>query len=265
MSCTIRAELIFSGHSSLDIPNLNIQSLCGLGFNNQTQHLWISDGRGGNLVAEVDLNTNLAIKHFNVYESGIINGPDSLAVHPSTSNIFVSSAYLESKLAEFTPEGNFVRSFTSGYGHSAMTFTPEGKLILMDKDNGAMLFFDIQNNTLEKTVPLLGYSDSIVAADYDPLTGHIFGYCPEERAIIEVDIDTGQVISFTDMLPYLTNLYQSAIGIEFNVSGDKLYFSGNIYPNHQILVLDRVIPEPCTLVLLGFGALVLRSRKQHYR
>jgi len=253
------ASLILSLDKIIDISSLSFASIGGATYDASSGNVWISDaGSDRNLVAEIDPATGLIVSSFNANAiPGLNLGPDAIALHPVTGNLFLFSVFGgEMEAGEVTQASTFVREFSSVPNASAATFNGSNELIISDEDDGRLSRVNQVTGVLETFVSLVGYTGRVSGLTYDPITGNLFAYGDATDELLELNPVTGQVLSTTDVSGFLSSS-TFPTGITFNASGDKIYLgrgSNGSGPN-DLIVLSRLIPEPSALALavLGLG------------
>lgn len=266
---SVRAEsLILSLDKVIDIGVLRFNSVGGAAFDAASGNLWISDASGvgvgfTNQVVELNPDTEHVVSSFNANViPGLSEGPDALALHPITGNLFLFSVFSEAEAGEVTQAGALVREFTTVAAAGGATFNGSNELIVCYEGWDPTLHrINQETGVLETSVPLVGYEDRISALAHDPFTGNLFAYGDENETLLELDEATGQILSTTDVSGFLVDEPSYPTGMTFNATGDKIYFSrGSHGGEDDLIVLNRVIPEPSTLAMLGLGGLLSLNR-----
>ena len=238
--------LDISLNRSLDISSLGI-SAGGLAFDPVSENIWLSDSIDDmNTVTEIDPLTGATLSQLNAsIVPGLALGPDGLALDPATGNLFLFSVFFEDIAGEITQDGTLVRTFPSGNNSASATFLPSGELILVDEDNGDIFQTNPITGMVESTVPLdPDFTTRIGAASFDPLTGNLFAFSDSLNSLLEIDLNTGDVLSTTDMSAFIPSA-NFASGLAFNASGSILFLANSSID--ELLVFDRptgAIPAP---------------------
>jgi hypothetical protein len=253
----------------------------GADFDARTGHLWLTgeflqfnpaepeDPTRVDLV-QFDPIANKTLTALNIRATGAYrNGyPNSLAVHPTTGNLFigwfdqVDSQADHGGFAEITPAGAIASNSDLGsdFFTPSAAFNSAGKLILVHV--GTPLYqIDPATRVVEATLALHDTfpGQNYYSADFDPVTGHLF-LSGTNSGIVEFDPDTLNALSTFDETPFLppSGLLQGLHGrvnaLAFSASGEQLYMGGDF----GLLVFDRAVPEPSTCVLLLCGVALLR-------
>jgi len=256
------ASLNLSLEKIIDISGLNLGGVGGAAFDANSGNVWISSGGFSNLVAEIDPVTELVVSSFNANViPGLDSGPDALALHPVTGNLFLFSIFQEVEAGEVTQAGAFVQEFTSVPAAGGATFNGSNELIISDEDDGMLSRVNQVTGALETSIPLVGYSGRVSGLAYDPFSGNFFGYGDATDELLEVNA-AGQVLSTTDVSGFLIST-NFPTGITFNATGSTVYLGrGTGNGADSLIVLNRVIPEPSAFALLCIGLLVV-GRKRH--
>jgi len=262
------ASLNLSLDKIIDISALNLGSIGGAAFDASSGNVWISDaGFDTNLVVEINPATELVVSSFNASAiPGLGSGPDAIALHPVTGNLFLFSVFGESEAGEVTQAGALVQEFTTVPNAGGATFNGSNELIISDEDDGMLSRVNQVTGALETFVPLVGYSDRVSGLTYDPFTGNLFAYGDATDELLELNPATGQVLNTTDVSGFLSSS-NFPTGITFNASGDKIYLgrgNGGSGPD-DLIVLNRIIPEPSTLALAVLGLFGMGRRRRERR
>ena len=93
---------------------------------------------------------------FVALDDATLNGP-TLAIVAPNGEIFVGDGYYNSRIAVFSPEGKFLRSwgergFASGQIQNphGITFTPYNDIVIADRDNGRIQLFSLAGKYLKQ-------------------------------------------------------------------------------------------------------------------
>lgn len=212
--------------TSIDIGELGFASVGGGAFDDVTGSLWICDAasRTNDLVELDPSNWTVRSKLDASIIPDLVLGPDALAIHPGTGNLFAFSTFLESEAGEMAQGGIFVRSFPGSLSAGGAAFDAAGRLFLVDEEDGTIRRVNIVSGLVEEEVFPIDFAGRLSAADFDPISGHLFTYATETKELLEIDITTGEVRSGSDMTPFLVN-DTFPTGFAFNTAGDTLYFS----------------------------------------
>ncbi|MCG8405831.1 MAG: hypothetical protein MI923_11600 [Phycisphaerales bacterium] len=264
-----RASLILSSNRTIDISALGFNGVGGAAFDETTGNLWISDsGPATNAVVEIDpLSVELDIvSAFSAsVVPGLTQGPDAMALHPVTGNLYLFSSFMKNdRTGQVTQGGTFIPGFDGPENVGGAGFSASGDLLVMDQGNGTIRKLNPTTGAVQETIPLIGFSNRIGAADFDPLTGNLIAYSTNTRELLEIVPSTGQILSTTDVSQFLV-LPSFPTGLAFNSSGDLLYLaSGQNAGGDRLEVLNRVIPEPRSSLLVCTAAislLLMRNRR----
>ncbi len=262
------AALDLSAAGHINIGLLGFNGVGGAAFDDSTGNLWISDsGPATNNVIELNpLGPGLDIGAF--FDASVVpglgQGPDAMALHPVTGNLFLFSAFQETdQSGEVTQAGVYVPGFDGPSNVGGASFNSAGELFAFDQGTGTIGKLDPVTGAILQVIPLIGFSDRIGAADFDPVTGNLIAYSTNTKELLEIVPTTGEILSFTDVSSFLV-LPSFPTGMAFNGSGDVLYIaSGQNAGGDRIEILNRVIPEPSTLLLTAVSSmLIVRQRRR---
>lgn len=248
-----KASLILSSNTTIDISSLGFNGVGGAAFDEATGNLWLSDsGPATNDMVEINpLSIGLdVVSSFDAsVVPGLTQGPDALALHPVTRNLYLFSSFMKNdRTGQVTQSGVLVPGFSGPENVGGAAFSPSGELIVMDQGNGTIRKLNSTTGAVEQVIPLIGFSNRIGAADFDPLTGNLIAYSTNTRELLEIVPTTGQILSTTDVSPFLA-LPSFPTGLAFNSTGDLLYIaSGQNAGGDRLEVLNRV-PEPSSLLI----------------
>ncbi|MBI4879533.1 MAG: hypothetical protein HY812_07735 [Planctomycetes bacterium] len=243
--------------------SLDILGPGGSAFDDSTGSLWVSDGAGPagsavppgtNRVLEVDPFTGTTKSVFLASViPGLIDGPDAVALHPGTGDMFLFNADGGDAAGRVTQGGALVQSFPSGHNITGAAFCADGSLRVVRAfvSPPTLWEFDTASGQLKNPLPLVGTSDAIMAADFDPATGNILLSAPSSRTLLEVDPATGQILSATDVSPWVGN--SGPTSLSFNADGSYL-FLGNAYSHapNRMRVLKRCLPASWSVYGQGY-------------
>ena len=138
-----------------------------------------------------------------------------------------------------TQAGVLVRAFPSPHGAGGAAVDDAGRLFVVDEDTGTIRRIDLSDGTVAEEVFPIRFVGRLAAADFDPVTGHLFAYAEATEMLVEVDVATGEVLSAIDMTPFLVN-GTFATGLAFNADGTKLYFiSGSVTESVSVIDVSR--------------------------
>ncbi len=268
------APLNLSLSGVIDISGLGFNSVGGMAFDDVSGRLWLSDSTGQpaatNLVVAIDPTTGNVLQSFDAsVVPNLLRGADALAIEPATNNLFLFSSFGESVAGEITQSGTFVQSLSGSGNAGAAAFAPSGTLLTLTQDSGQLQQVDPATGDVLSTSSLIGYTGRISAADFDPVSGRLFAYGDATDTLLEIDVATAQVLSQTDVSPYLL-ASDFPTGFAFNADGSRLYLArGTGAGAEAVLVFDvatpPVIPEPSAALLAMFAALslgVLTARRR---
>jgi hypothetical protein len=208
-----------------------------------------------NVVVEIDPLTGHVFSSFPArVVPGLTWGPGALAIHPVTGNLFLFSG-LQSA-GEVTQAGALVNTINPHH-IAASAFDPTGDLYAVDDaatgGDGAIHRVNQLTGAFETTVPINGYTERVSAMDFDPVSGALFLYADMANDLLEIDLETGDVVSVTDVGVFLGAIKSPlgfSAGFAFNEDGTQIYLSkGDDWipkvplGGEFLLVLDRVLPD----------------------
>lgn len=235
---TARAQLELSLHGIVDLDP-QIPSVGGADYDKRTGTLWVSDASlQTNNVFEIDPGTGSVLRAFGAEViPGLTKGPDGLALHPQTGHLFLFSPFSEDAAGETTLEPRLVRSFPSSRGIAAASFDSSGALYVLDNRTGSLSRWNQLTGELESTVDLDGDDGRISAASFDPITDNLFAFADDDEDLLEIDPQTGAVLSRTDVGAFMTqNTFPT--GLAFDPTGCRIYIiRGN--PDPDMVILGR--------------------------
>ena len=258
-------SLNLSLDSVVDISGLGFDSVGGAAFDDATGRLWLSDSTGTaiatNLVAEIDPATGSV---FSSFDASVIpnldRGADAIAIHPTTRNLFLFSSFGESVAGEVTQAAALVQSFASANDAGAAAFSDSGTLFTLTQDDGELQRINPSTGAVEATIPLVGYTGRISAADFDPVSGRMYAFGDATDELLEINVNTGQVLSTTDVSGFLL---ASAFptGFAFNADGTKLFLARGTGAGAESLIVLNVtqstVPEPASATLCALCAVAI--------
>jgi len=257
----------------LDISGLGFNSVGGAAFDSSTGNLWLSDSTGQpsatNLVVELDPVTGAVVQSFDAsVVPGLSAGADALAIEPVSKDLYLFSSFGESVAGRVTQAGTLVQTLIDSGNAGAAAFTQSGDLFTLTQDTGLWQQIDPATGAVQSSGSLIGYSGRIAAADVHPVTGMLFAYGDATDELLEIDLNTGQVLSTTDMSPLLLAA-DFPTGFSFNADGTELYLGrGTGAGAGSVLVFDvstSLVPEPAAVLyalmsgLAGLGLTVARK------
>ncbi len=263
------ADLELSLNSVVDIGHLDFNGVGGAAFDPQTGNLWLSDsGPSTNNVVELNPANGGVISSFAAsIVPGLAQGPDALAMHPGTGNLFLFSAFQEQDVTgQVTQNGLLIPGFDGPENIGGAAFAPDGRLFAAVQSDGTLLELDINSGAIIQTTELVGFSNRVGALDFDPVTGNLVAYSTNTRELLEINPGTGAITGITDISSFLV-LPSFPSGIAFDETGSTLFVaSGQNAGADELIVLNRV-PEPTGLMtMIGLSALAgLRPRRKRLR
>lgn len=266
MLCVLMVAKLTTAQS-LDLSLGSIEDISGLGFitvggadyDDDTGHLWVSEGGAVNIVAEIDPVTAQILSTFNASAvPGLGLGPDALAIDSATGNLFLFSSFQEHKAGEVTQTGLLVNVLDPQHV-SAAAIAPSGELYVVDDTlsggDGAIHRMNKTTGALETTVPINGYTGRISSIDFDPASGNLFAYAMSDDTLLEIHVPTGDVLSVTDVRGFLLAAELPSVpfpvvgNFAFNEDGTQVYLSrggdlviGAPIGGEVLLILNREVP-----------------------
>jgi hypothetical protein len=266
VACASAQQLDLSLEKIEDISALGFVAVGGADYDSDTGHLWMSEriSQTGfdNMVAEFDPVSGQIHTTFDAsVVPGLTNGPGALAVHPRSGNIFAFSSF-KNLAGEVTQAGTLVKTLAGDYIDAAAFNSRNELYVLRDPPpagNGKLHRLNQATGEIETTVSISGYSGAISSMDFDPARGRLFVYADPSDALLEVDLESGDVVSTTSLqeffaLAQLPFGFPNTAGFAFNEDGTRLfisrgddYVSGAPVGGEVLLVLNRQVPD-CFLV-----------------
>ncbi|MCA9262869.1 MAG: PEP-CTERM sorting domain-containing protein, partial [Planctomycetales bacterium] len=167
----------------------------------------------------------------------------------------------EGRIASSTLVDDFERF---GFGIDASFYTPDGRYFVASYSNSLAevdpLTFQPMGETLVFDRESFPVSTFIESFDVDPVSGHLFGLSGDnltELTFPELEfVSTTRMVEIFEQLrdvPRVTSPYPRHF--TFSQDGSQLYFSLGEDEPAIIVVVDRVVPEPHSLLLLVLGVL----------
>lgn len=267
MPVTAKAAVNLSLLQITDISGLGLAAVGGLAFDNSDGRLWVADaGSQTNSVFEINPLTGATFSSFSAsIVPGLTSGPDALALDPVSGNLFLISLFVETEAGVVSQGGVLINDLGSpaGLDHAGLAFNSTGQLFGQDEDSGAIVEFQLSNLSILSSVALPG-SPRISATVFDPISGNIFAYAPNEENLLEIDPATGTILDTTDLSGFFVTGVSFPSGMAFNSDGSRLYLStGSDFGADNLYVF--AIPEPAVnAALLGLGALGLAFYRRRF-
>ena len=241
-----------SGYSLVQTTNLDALGLFAIGgltYDDTDDRLWVSDA-ALNTVFEVDPFAGTLFSSFDVSVaiSGLTGGPDGVAVHPGTGELYFFEGFGSQLAGVTTQAGAFVRNLTSFDRANGAAFNDAEKLFVFNVNE--VTYKEVNTNTgaILSSQRIVGVNPSISAIDFDPVSGNLFAYNPTPMELLEIEVSTGNVLSTTDLSAFFG--LGNARGMAFNTTGDRLFISND---DDQIVVLGTnasiFIPGTDTVVV----------------
>ncbi len=256
------AQLDLTPTGSIPIQALGFGGVGGMAFDDASGHLWIADSAGvasgTNLIVELDPANGAVLSSISAsVVAGLSLGPDALALAPDTGDLVAFSVFNEDVGGVVTQAGVPVATFVSAWHCAALAFDASARLFgIEDSFTGSGLLHELdrQSGSILSDVPLTGATGRISAMDFDPLTGRLVAYDDATEELLEIDVQTGQVLGATDLSPYVLADGFPA-GIAFDALGVRLFVAkGNGAGADAILVFQRGGPANTFCFGDGSGA-----------
>lgn len=220
-------------------------SVGGLAFDDSSERLWLSDSTSRtNSIFEIEPSSGTLISSF---DASVIDdlslGPDAIALHPVTGNIFAFSSFLESEAGEATQAGVLMNLLPSAHDAGGAAFDNAGRLFVVDEEGGTLLRLDPTTGNIVEAISITGYSGRLSALDFHSPSGRLFAYANEIQLLIEIDPSTGACLSSTDVAAFAHDTDFPA-GMAFNSDGSRLYFIGGTKaPEIQVLDTTQIFSD----------------------
>lgn len=267
LSTVLAAASLWASNARADrltltpLPPLDIQALgigaCGdLAYDRIDQLLWVSDGLAGGRLHQILPATGVAFSSVDPSViPGLDQGADALAVGPTLSNtdLYVFSPFAETEGGRISQSGLLVVDFNASQAATGADFDTLASLWTVSgvtSGGGAQLRrINIGTGAVVQTVqinPAITERMSDVA--FDPHTGACYVLGESSNALLEIDLTTGDVVSSTDMTPFLVQTGQIVGGFDFDATGERLFVStGSAAGADTIVVLKRdLAPTVCS-------------------
>ena len=249
MPVTAKAAVNLSLLQITDISGLGFNSVSGLAFDNSDGRLWVASGSQTNSVSEINPLTGAIFSSFSAsIVPGLAIGPDGLALDPISGNLYLISIFNETEAGVVSQGGVLINDLGSpaGLDHAGLAFNSTGQLFGQDEDSGAIVEFQLSNLSMLSSVALLG-SPRISATDFDPISGNIFAYAPNDENLLEIDPATGTILDTIDLSAFFVTGVSFPSGMAFNSDGSRLYFSAGTdleADNLYVFAITEPPPDP---------------------
>lgn len=242
---TAQAQLNLTPLPPIDVTALNEEAITGMTIDPDTGHLWIASGQTNDpagSISEIDPATGAVLTTFETTSAipAMQAGPDAMALDPATGNISLFSTFTRSEGGSITQGGALVTSYPGSLRAVGATFDGQGRLrIIKDLPPDSVAEVDPLTGLEIGTVPLNNFPGRPTALISDPITGNLFAFTDPIERLIELDVETGAVLSETD----LSTVFGSSTypgGATFSPDGSRLYIvKGVSMPLTEILVFER--------------------------
>lgn len=257
-----QAELDLSLNSVIDIEHLEFNGVGGAAYDVQSGNLWLSDsGPSTNNIVELNPMTGAVVSSFSAsVVPGLEQGPDAIAMHPDSGNLFLFSTFQEQDVTgQVTQEGLLIPGFDGPENIGGAAFSADDRLFAARQSDGTLFELDVDTGGLISTTDIVGFSNRVGALDFDPVTGNLVAYSTNTQELLEIDVSSGAITGITDVSSFLV-LPSFPSGIAFDETGSTLFISsGQNAGADELVVLNRV-PEPSSMALL-VGVLTILERK----
>jgi len=261
--------------TNLDISALNIGACGDLAFQANSNSLWVADGLvNGDLHAINPTTGALITSRDTAAIPGLDQGPDALAVDSPTlgSNLFLFSPIGEDEGGRLNSLGALIADYGTSRAATGADFDNSGQLwIVSGTTPGAgvqLLRLAVADGSVLQTVPINpAITSRMVDVTFDPHTGACYVLAETTNTLLEISLTTGNVLSTTDLTPFLILTGRILGGVDFDATGARLFVStGAGIGADTVVVLDRAfganvcsngpgeIPCPCgNIGLAGRG------------
>lgn len=268
-----RGALVLSFDRVVNLDGMRFSStgdgryIAGVDVDPVTGHLWIAGhGEAGEddtrmTLVEFDPRAGHVLQGFDLSSFGQIPGsPIALAVQPGTGHLFVNSWLQREDNPDYgyttvvDQTGAIVSGPTSRGGDVYLpgnAFDPAGRLFQIHGNaSGPIERVDAVTGAVEQVIPIVDtfvVGQNYYAADFDPLTGHLF-LAGSHSGLLEIDLTSGRTIGNTSVLddiPLLPGQNPSLLALAFSPNGDRVYLGGEF----GLVAFQRVVPEPASIVL----------------
>lgn len=243
------------------LPSIDVQALalgaCGdLAYDRLDNRLWIADGLAGGQIHQINPTTGAVVSTVDPsVVPGLDQGADGLAVGPTFTNsdLYVFSPFAEAEGGRVTQAGVLSVDFNTSQAATGADYDTSGNLWTVSgvsSGGGAQLRrINVATGASLETVqinPAITERMSDVA--FDPHTGACYVLCELSNTLFEISLTTGNVVSSTDMAPFLVQTGQIVGGFEFDETGERVFVStGSGAGADSIVVLKRdLAPTVCT-------------------
>lgn len=243
---TARAQLTLAPLPPIDVTALGGELVSGMTIDPGTGHLWVASGDANSpasSISEIDPATGAVVSTFETDSAlpALQGGPDAMALDPATGNISLFSTFTRDVAGLVTQGGSFVASYPSALRAVGATFDSMGRLrIIKDIPPDSIAEVDPLTGAELGTLPLINFPGRPTALISDPITGNLFALTDPIERLVELDPNTGAMLSETD----LSSIFGSSAfpgGATFSPDGSRLYFAKGIgMPFTEILVFERI-------------------------
>ena len=272
---TARGELVLSFDRVVNVEGIRFSGtddgrfIAGVDVDPTNGHLWIAgQGEAGDddarvTLVEFDPRAAHVLQSFNLAGFNQIPGsPIALALQPGTGRLFVNSWVQREDNPDFgyttvVDQTGAIVSGPTNHGDvylAGNAFDPAGQLFQVHVNAaGPIDRVDPASGAVEQVIPIVDTfvgGQNYYAADFDPLTGHLF--LAGSSGLLEIDLSSGRTIGNTsvfDFIPLLPGQNPTVLALAFSESGDRVYVGGEF----GLVALQRAVPEPSSLALAAAG------------